>query len=271
MPEPVCPQDSLLRKRSSVEAVCYKLLLLCHLHNWGHSALEEFSKSVALFDFAPVFLGGIGMVLAARTVGRWHANLASTALIAALLIPLGGVCKASWKLVIALTGTPITALENLLFLLMAPGFVLLAASVARARRQWVQSTTTDGRQGDTVGVWLWLLVPLVGAGLAVAAMPDTRAWFVWLLGVTVVANAGLLIQAGLWARAAGGGRLTIALLGFNFVATLTLSGLARMDDGEATAWIQQTVNLFAQGSLALAFWRLHQRLVPTSIPRTAPC
>ncbi len=135
----------------------------------------------------------------------------------------------------------------------------------------MQSTTTDGRQGDTVGVWLWLLVPLVGAGLAVAAMPDTRAWFVWLLGVTVVANAGLLIQAGLWARAAGGGRLTIALLGFNFVATLTLSGLARMDDGETTAWIQQTVNLFAQGSLALAFWRLHQRLVPTSIPRAAPC
>ena len=54
----------------------------------------------------------------------------STMLTQALLVGAGGLSKASWKLCWVLTRQDLAVLDNLLFILIAPGFAWLAAEQA---------------------------------------------------------------------------------------------------------------------------------------------
>ena len=54
----------------------------------------------------------------------------------AIVVIAGGLSKASWKLLWVLSGINIMLLSNLLFILMAPGMILLACHVYAAGRCW---------------------------------------------------------------------------------------------------------------------------------------
>lgn len=222
--------------------------------------MERYSLAVALFDFVPVAVNALGVSLLARGIAARHAALAPLAWTAAALIPLGGLCKASWKLGVALQGSAPDWLQNLLFIALAPGFIALAFCFHHAQRAWrlaqppAQATYPRGR------LLLWLALPLSAAGLFAWTAPDTRLWFFSLLALTTLANAVLIVEsirAVLWS---GAGRAAAAALAWNFAATLALAGLARLPQSEATAWLQQSVNLSAQAALAYGFWRLSLRM-----------
>jgi hypothetical protein len=222
--------------------------------------MESYSVSVALFDFLPVLVAAIGLGCLARGIGRRHRALAPVAWAAAAAITLGGLCKASWKLIIAVHDQRVDWLDHLLFILLAPGFVAMAFSLIHARSAWQDRLAADTAGFPALPLLLWLALPLAGALALGISHPGTRLWFFWLLAVTTFANWTLLVQAIIAARrSALPGWVSIGFA-YNIVATLALAGLARLPPGETSAWIQEGVNLTAQSALALGFWRLGRRM-----------
>lgn len=221
--------------------------------------MQTYSFGVALFDYLPVAVTAVALAFLARAISQRHRALAAVAWSAALLIPFGGVCKASWKLIIATQQQDIVWLANVLFIAMAPGFIAMAFSLRHARLAWQRGTAAGTATYSRNWLALLLIAPLL-AGLAAAWWaPETRLWFFSLLAITTVANAALIVQA-LLACKRGGLVWPAACFALNFAATLILSGLSRLPASEATAWLQEAVNLFAQSALALGAWRLARRM-----------
>lgn len=148
--------------------------------------MQRYSVAVAAFDFLPVGICALGLGLLARGISRQNQDLVAWAWTAAALIAAGGLCKATWKLLVAWRGLDLPVLENLLFIAMAPGFVMMSFC------------------------------------------------------------SGL--------------RWSPVLFSYNFIAVLGLSGLSRLPAGEATAWLQEAVNLSAQSEFALGAWQLYRCL-----------
>lgn len=222
--------------------------------------MSPFSLAVALFDFVPVAVTAIALAWLATGIRARHRRAGIVALCAAWLVPLGGACKASWKLIIALGGPALGWLENLLFVALAPGFAALAFSLHHARRAWRAGVPPQAAALPPLRLGAWVVVPLALAAVLALALPGSRAWFFTLLAATTLAYAALLLHAALAARHARLGAGVTAALACSFVATLALSGLARLPPGEASAWLQEGVNLAAQAALALAFWQLGRRM-----------
>jgi hypothetical protein len=90
------------------------------------NAYPDFPLSMALQNYMPVILSGIGLFLVARMVSAAHAAAGRLALAGAALIVVAGTLKASWKLVMALSRLDLPLLSQSLFPLIAPGFTLMA-------------------------------------------------------------------------------------------------------------------------------------------------
>ena len=84
----------------------------------------EYTLGLALFDFIPVFLSVTGLFLAARWM-QGGFSITKSAWVGALIASLGGLSKASWKLIVVVTGTNIEWMDNALFPLLGTGFALL--------------------------------------------------------------------------------------------------------------------------------------------------
>lgn len=220
-------------------------------------AEETYSLAVALFDFLPVLVCATGLWLFARALARRSPGLAQVGLAAALLIPLGGLCKASWKLRLAMGFGPLEILENLLFLCLAPGFLLLAFTMHRLRTRALTAPQTSLPMPLLL---LALGLPWLGAWVLAQALPQGRAWFFWLLALTTLANLALVIEGIRCCRRTQAGLLPACSFALAFMVTLGLSGLARLPPTEASAWIQEGTNLLAQSLLAFGLWQLAKAL-----------
>ncbi|MGJ8669277.1 MAG: hypothetical protein ACSHXK_07310 [Oceanococcus sp.] len=218
--------------------------------------METYSLSVALFDFIPVILNAIAMPMLALAIGFHLPRFRRFAWLAAISIPLGGLCKASWKLILAIQNTAYDYLENMLFILMAPGFVAMAFGLHHAVNAWLATPTAGDNNPSSVRPALWLALTMAGAALAAVLSPETRLWFFWLLLLTSLANISLLFHAIRATHRKKLGLLTMGSFVFNLLAMLAMGGLSRLPAGEASAWIQQSVNLFAQAALLYGCWRL---------------
>lgn len=218
--------------------------------------MHSYSLGVAIFDFVPVLISALGLHWLARAIAYRHPPLAVVARAAALLIPFGGFCKASWKLIVATQGEHIDWLENLLFIAMAPGFIAMSYSLFHAKRSWQNGTA----RYSPARLLLWLALPLLVAAVAAVLRPESRLWFFCLLGATTIANTALIAHAIAACRWSGLGWPQACFV-YNFAATLALSGLSRLPPGESTAWIQEAVNTSAQAALALGAWRLSRRMM----------
>lgn len=222
--------------------------------------MPNYSLPVAIFDFVPVLLAAVAMCALARGISARHHALAPVAWAAALAIPLGGLCKASWKLIVALKQTDVTWLDDLLFVLMAPGFVALAFALFHARRAWQASVAPDRARYPLDRLLMWLILPAAGIA-ATVLFSQSRGGFFWLLAVTTVANAALIVHAmgaSRWSRLPWH---VAGCLAYAFAATLALAGLSRLTPGEHSAWIQEGVNLSAQLALLAGLWQLSTRMV----------
>lgn len=214
----------------------------------------DYTVSLALVDFIPVIFSAMGLVLIAQMLGSMNAISQRMAKVAAALIVLGGLSKATWKLIIATTGSDITVLDNLLFIFLAPGFTLLAWALWSSRRRLAGKA-----QGS---IWLrpLIIIILVGLGALLARLfqPDARTWVFFLLGLTTIANVAagiMLIQQARQHKL----MLAAVLFLFNLVIVFALSGLARIPEQTiALQWIEESLNVSGQGAFAFGAWKLRK-------------
>ena len=213
--------------------------------------MPKYSVAVALFDYLPILASASGLWWL-RRLPATHTHIYKVFVVGAASVVVGGLCKASWKLMTALGITPPTGLDTLLFLLMPAGFVMLAAALHQLRRQLHSNRTTLTISASYALAWLPAL-------LFAVSLPQSRLWFVWLLALSVFATAAFLWQSAMIARTQSGATLSISLLVYCFCSALAMAGLARLPASEMTAWAQELTNLSGQLALAAACWRIQRK------------
>lgn len=215
--------------------------------------MEKLTIPLALKGFLPVLLSGLGMFFIARLIARLDRNCGHLASLGFLLITLGGLSKAIWKLVLAATGLDIGVLNNSLFILMTPGFVLMA---------WAIWKTFHSRPSGTP-VWVVpVIVIVVGCGgAAISALSKGgQRWFFILLTVTMVANAavGILLAWQAWRR---GVKLAGGLFIFYLITIFLQVSLTRTPrQTVAPQWVEQLNYILSWSAFAYAAWQLEQTI-----------
>lgn len=207
---------------------------------------DEINLPLALQDFMPVTLFAIGLFFVARMISRKNKSAGNLAYFGGVLVTLGGVFKASWKLIQALGGADIPFLNNSLFTLMSAGFICLSWALWKSRED----------ETDAVKLWSVPLI-LISMFWLIAAyfgfFTESRVWFFILLGATTLANLTLLFQ--LISRTYKN-KLWLALVLF-LVNLTVIFILARASDQTVTfQWIKQLINTVSQTSFAIASYIL---------------
>ena len=199
---------------------------------------------LALWDFVPVLLAGIGCLLLAQVS---PARVRSAAVVGASLVLVGGLSKAAWKLVLAATGHDLGFFEVALFVLLAPGFALLA---------WALLAALD--RSVTIAVPLAVVVAgFIGAVLTRSTGP--------LLAVAVLGATATGVLALLLARRRGD-QVAMLLFALQLTLAFALVPLARPPHSVGKQWLEELLNAVGEGALALGAARLRQR---TSTPAAA--
>lgn len=217
--------------------------------------METYTLGLALEDFLPVILSSAGFWLVSSALSRIDAQIGRMAQIGWLLITIGGVLKASWKLVMALTngGTNIVFFDKSLFVWLAVGFVLLSYAISYGWRILYQNN-------PRTRIWRWpsVTIALFFVGGLATGFPDVTisTWRFIFLGMMTIANVS--IAALLIAQARRQGQtLAAALLAVNIIIVFVLSGLARIPDQTiALQWTEQILNTIGQGAFLYAAWQL---------------
>ncbi len=203
----------------------------------------EYGLALAAEDFVPVVLAGAGAVILARACGSRHPSTRLPALAGALLITLGGFSKALWKLLVASEPCrDIAVLEQVLFPFLSFGFAALAWSVVSLRRE------------TPAAPWPYLVVPVVGAGSAVALESMAP-----LLAVAALGAVWMGLNAAAHARRRGWYRV-VGLFAFYLLGTLVLPPLsAREHQSEGLQWVEQATNSLVQLAFVLGSLELLRR------------
>lgn len=226
--------------------------------------MEEYTLALALEDFIPVIFSSLGLFFVSRMVDRVDARLGRMAFLGWILITVGGILKATWKLVMALTNAQTNQvwLDKGMFIWMSAGFTLVAFAL------WYMGEIRSGmkRPGR---IWLG---PLVVLGLSLIAIlftgfPDLtiNTWRFILLGVMTIGNVVMVILLIQRSRRMNLNSLAILFL-VNIVIVFILSGLARIPDQTIPLqWTEQLLNTLAQGAFTYAAWKLAQAVEAAKI------
>lgn len=210
----------------------------------------KYTLSLALLDYLPVILTAIGLIVIVRMVAHINATQGKVAMIGTVLTAGGGAFRATWKLLMAASnGTrDIFWLEDGLFVLMAPGYTLLAWSV------WQTVRIAQGKR--SLHAWYPpFVVIVVMFSISVflfITQPDSPAWERVLLSIMVLATLITGIFLILFAfrqklRAAGW------LFILNLAGIFILNGLARIGDQTIPLqWIEEGVNTISWLAFAIA-------------------
>jgi hypothetical protein len=219
------------------------------------SATPAFGLDLALANFAPVLFTALALLCIARLVGALATSHAPMAWAGAALVVLAGVCKAVWKLILALGGPDLPWLSQPLFPLMAPGFALLAVALWQAQRKTPASRSTS---------WL-LALALIGLGYGIAGLRSfglavERGWFLPLMILASAANltlTGLLLREAWRRRVLGLAPLFVA----NLAMVFALQRLARVEPKTLSLhWLEQSLTALGAGAFALGAWLLLRRV-----------
>ena len=207
----------------------------------------EYSLFMALEDFLPVVFSAVGFFFIAKTLARKQAAVGQLAWLGVVLIVLGGFLKAAWKLWIASTGSDIVWMSQSLFVLMGPGFVLLAWALWRGLKE---------RKYSSAQIWtvplLLSLLALAAAGYLAMTQPNRR-WSLLLLIVTTLGNVWTSWQLirNSWQRNLRG---AAALFLYNLLTIFLQARLARMEQTIALQWLEQLNNTLSWAAFAAAAW-----------------
>jgi len=215
----------------------------------------EYTLSLALVDYLPVAFTGLGLFYIVRMVAHVNASQGRVAAVGAVLTVAGGLAKATWKLIMALSrgGTDLVWLDNSLFILMTPGYTLLAYSVWQTMQQIRGRRTRHRWLPPTV---LIAIVFVAAVSLALV-QPDSPAWERVLLSVMVLATVvtGVLLIVFSFRQ-----RLPLPawLFILNLVGVFMLNGMARMPAQTIPLqWIEQSINAVAWLAFAYAAARVY--------------
>lgn len=217
--------------------------------------MPQYGLDLALYNFLPVLLTALALLCIARLACALAPASASMALLGAALVVLAGLCKASWKLILALGGPDLPWLANALFPLMAPGFTLLAVALWQAQRK----PPAPPRRP-------WLVpLALIGLGYGIAAlrswgMAVDRGWFLPLLALASLANLTLtvLLLREVWRRRA----VWLAPLFLaNLAMVFALQRIARIEPMTLYLhWLEQSLTALGAGAFALGACLLYRRV-----------
>jgi hypothetical protein len=220
--------------------------------------MQDYGLGLALFDYIPVLFSALGLSLLAGLNARALPGSRPALWAGVALVTAGGLSKASWKLTWVLSQVDIALLSHLLFILMAPGMVLLAFHTAAASRSW---RGVPARGNPVLASFVVILPALAAATWLSISQPEGKAWFFALLATASLANismSGILIRLS-WGLQQ---RSTALIFLFSILAILALSGLSRISEGSAPLqWLAECLNFLAHGSFALAVWRL-RKVIP---------
>ncbi|WP_371189351.1 hypothetical protein [Thalassotalea maritima] len=223
--------------------------------------MYQYSVALAVFDYVPIILSATGLYFIVRVINQGDFAYPKLVVTAALLIISAGLCKATWKLIIALNDVHISVLNNALFVLMTPGFVLLAFCMWVYRRQY---------RDDPVKPTAWrcpasiiLLFASISLYLAMS-FPEQRLWFLVLLLPLTIANCVFTFHAAKHSFDVGNLAAGLFFI-LNIIGVFAMSGLARTgDQSEAMQWIEEIVNAATQGAWAIAGYLLFKSATETS-------
>lgn len=211
--------------------------------------MYQYSIGLAVFDFVPIALSGIGLYFVTATATLWSTNWQRLAQFGALLILAGGLSKASWKLIVASQQIDISWMNSALFFCLAPGMFILANSV------WGASNNKGS--GAQKMVILASSALILGAIAIATKWPEQRYSSYYLLFFTTLGNLALAFQLIIktWKLK----RLKASVLLFcNILAVFIMAGLARLpDQSEGLQWIEELLNTASQGAFAFATYSLY--------------
>ncbi|MFD3807653.1 hypothetical protein ACFWSF_26080 [Streptomyces sp. NPDC058611] len=223
------------------------------------SGALDYPLSLAVEDFVPVVLTGVGAVLLTGPLRGHSARTGRAAVAGTVLVFLGGLSKATWKLVVALDGPDIQALNKALFPCLSAGFLLLAHALL--------TLPADGSDPASVRrpppLWGFAAV-WAATGAAGLLLASTAPHMV----LTIVAVTVCAVRLILLARSHGDG-VAAAAGGLWLTGMYALGPLAaRPDQSVALQWVEQSANTLTQGAFVLLAWRLtkHRRAARTPSP-----
>jgi len=206
--------------------------------------------ALALEDFVPVFLTLFALIWITRMIFNMDQRSGFVGVIGSILVILGGLFKAISKLLWVINGELILWMENSLFLLMAPGFALLAWAI------WTgQKSLYWGVQSRYVfHVPFAFVILIIGGGFIFRS--EGRSWFIVLLTLVVIMSSVMLIllsRHALKNHLKGNASLFLIYL----VLTIVLNGMARTPSPTiGVEWTKQLLNTTAALILAFASWQL---------------
>lgn len=211
--------------------------------------MSDFTLGLALYDFAPVFLTGVAVYMLALNIIKAGVPEARLAALGAGLVFVAGLTKAYWKLNVVLTGQDVTWLANLLFPLMAPGFIILAVGMWGANQL---------RLGRSVSNRLWFLaiiliaITYMTAGYRVAFTDIDRGWFMPVMGLASLGNISLtIILVAMAIRRQKWGLMLLFVINLGMV--FVLIPLSQVEPQTiALHWFEQSLTTAGSAAFALA-------------------
>lgn len=211
--------------------------------------------ALAIEDLAPVILSLLALWWLTQMAFRMHRPSGYLATVGLVLVVLGGLLKATAKLVAVTGGREVSWMANSLFPLMAPGFICFGWAM------WCgQRATCAGQAPRRVWPLPAAIIVLGGGGIVALALSGPgRAWFMAALTLAVLATAlsVILLARQCWRQRLRAVGLLFALY---LLITLLLNGMARQPSETLTMeWIKQVVNTLAAAIFALAAWLLNHR------------
>ena len=212
----------------------------------------NYTIGLALEDFLTVIFFAAGLFYISRMAVQLDQLSSRVILLGGALITLGGISQAVWKLVVAVVGTNLVWLDNVQFILMMPGFVLLAAGLGTA---WRRDRVGPPSRKSYLRPALYIVAGFASAAY-LAAVQDGRAWFFLLLGLTTIFT--VYINVALFRVAwKSGDRLAAVLFLVNLLLVFAAAGLARaLGDDISSQWIKQITNNISYLAFAVAAFRV---------------
>lgn len=194
--------------------------------------MDTYSIPMAVFDFVPniAFLVGAFFLVKIAVIAKGR-PCSRMVMAGALLVALGGILKATWKLLYAANIADIQFLSELQFILLAPGFFgLLVAVVLLARNQ---STKTQ---------------------IAAFAIAPWKLPLLFIMTITSLGAYGILTYISFRKK------VPIAAIGFifAFIGVLLMGGLASQPQTVALQWIEQSINSIANLGFAFGTFLLYK-------------
>ena len=199
---------------------------------------DTYPLVLALYDFVPVVLFLIGAIFLVRTSIRMCGfRCGRLAIAGVLLIFIGGILKAIWKLLYTIGMGNFQLLSESQFPLVAPGFLILLIAVLMMARSDRETRVTNAALLLIMATW--------------------KIPFLIVMTLTSMGVQGILTYVSFQRKK------KLAAAGF-IVAFLGLVGMGALASGEQTLamqWIEQSVNTVGQLGFMIGSILLHRSIL----------